>query len=110
MRAIVKLRKWMFLPAVALLLLPGSAAAVDCWSHIAATESNLAQVKREVENLPEKKKPRVKTFMADAERLLEEAKRECSQASDGVDRAKAAGKALVAQGNLAAAHLLIKAN
>jgi hypothetical protein len=92
------------------LLWPGSALALQCDSHVEQTERNLVQVKKLLKDVKEKNRPRIQGFIDDAAKILAKAKKECESAESPLDRSIAAARALVAQGNLGAAHLLIKAD
>ena len=92
------------------LLGPFAALAVDCKTHIEQTERNLAHVLKLMQEVKEKNRPRIQRFIDDAEKMLRQAKKNCEEAASPLDKTVAASKALVAQGNLAAAQLLIKAN
>ena len=93
---------------VAALLAPFPAFALDCETTIKQTERNLVRVQKLLGKVKEGKKPRIQSFIDDAEKLLAQAAKGCREAASPFDEAVAAGKALVAQGNLGAAQLLIK--
>ena len=92
------------------LLVSNTALAVDCDSHIEQTERNLAHVLELMKDVKEEAKTRIQHFIDDAQKLLRQARKNCDEAASPLDKSMAASKALVAQGNLAAAQLLIKAN
>ncbi len=92
------------------LLWPGSALALQCDSHIEQTERNMEHVKKLLKDVKEAKRPRIQGFIDDAAKMLAKAKKECESADSPLDRSIAAARALVAQGNLGAAQLLIKAD
>ena len=106
----MRVRHILFAILMAGLLWPGSALAVQCDSHIEQTERNLVHVKKLLEGVKEAKRPRIQNFIDDAAKILAKAKKDCKAADTPLDKSFAAAKALVAQGNLGAAQLLIKAD
>ena len=104
------MRRILFALLMAGLLWPGSALALQCDSHIEQTQRNLVHVKKLLEGVQEKSRARIQNFIDDAEKLLAKAKMDCKTADTPLDKSFAAAKALVAQGNLGVAQLLIKAD
>ena len=106
----MKGRQILFAFFLAGLLWPGSALAVQCDSHIEQTQRNLVHIKNLLEGVKEKNRHRIQNFIDDAEKLLSKAEKDCKAADTPLDKSFAIAKALVAQGNLGAAQLLIKAD
>ena len=107
----VSMKQFIATVVLAVGLLGSSAVlAVDCDSHIEQTERNLAHVLELMKDVKEEAKTRIQHFIDDAQKLLRQARKNCDEAASPLDKSMAASKALVAQGNLAAAQLLIKAN
>jgi hypothetical protein len=90
--------------------LPMVAAAQDCEEHIDSTRKSLATAIERMSDVPQSKRARVQGFLDDAARILAQAKDACDSAQSPLDRSFAIGKVLVAQGNISAAHLLIRAD
>lgn len=88
---------------------PLAAWAQDCREHVRSTEHSLATLKQSAGSVSAEKKPRVRGFLDDAARVLEAARGDCERAQTPLDHSFAIAKILVAQGNLAAAQLLIQA-
>lgn len=105
----MKAKLFVGLACAALLLIPAAQAGTDCNSHIEAGLKSLISVRDDAKKLTEEQRRKVENFLADAEKLLASARRECNDARTDLDKATAAGKALIAQGNVAAAQLLLKA-
>lgn len=87
---------------------PGARAG--CESEIKSTQASLTTTEARLDEVDAKKRSRIVSFIDGAKRMLAEAESDCRQDATGLDRATATGKALIAQGHLAAAQLLIKAN
>jgi hypothetical protein len=87
-----------------------AAHAQDCAQPVQSTGESLEMAKRQMAMISGQQRRRTEEFMADAERLLNEARAECDSAKTALERSYAIAKTLVAQGNLAAAQLFIKGN
>ena len=85
------------------------AAVADCRSQIDATLQSVASVREQARTLTAEQQRRVENFLQDAETLLDSATRECNEANTSLDRVEALGKALIAQGNVAAARAFLEA-
>lgn len=93
-----------------LLLLPAHAAAQTprCERETASARTTYRSVSAKLEKLPEDRRSQAASMLRDAERVLESATEACSSADTTYEHALATGKALVAQGHLAAAQLIIE--
>jgi hypothetical protein len=91
-------------------LLTLTALAQDCQEHVRSTAESLETAKRQMSMTAGQSRQRTVGFLADAERLLNEARTECERAKTPLESSYAIAKTLVAQGNLAAAQLFIKGN
>ena len=91
---------------VTLLGLPGAALAADCEKQIAAAERLIAEVGEKIDALPDEDRRLAQRFLDDASNVLEHAKRTCENATDGVDRALASSRVMIAVGNARAAELV----
>jgi hypothetical protein len=97
------------LAALALWSLSGlTAQAQDCREHVRSTAEGLETTKRQMSMTSGQNRQRTVGFLAEAERLLNEARAECERAKTPLESSYAVAKILVAQGNLAAAQLFIK--
>ena len=90
------------------LISPPSAKAVDCQTDIVAAEKNLKIIEEKLPEIEEDRRKRIELFLADAQKMIKRAQRKCAVAESGWDRVEAKAHALIAQGNLAAAQLLVK--
>lgn len=92
------------------LIMPNLVFAFDCESPVKHAERNARHLEELLGEAGDEKRLRVQSFIDDAEKLMAQAKKDCEAAASSLDEASAAAKALVAQGNLAAAQLLLKAD
>jgi len=90
------------------LVLPGTAQAVDCWDDIRSAEKTRQAVLDKVAEAEPRHRERIHGFINEAGTLLNTARRQCEEATTELERAQATAKALVAQGHLAAAQVLLK--
>jgi hypothetical protein len=85
------------------------APAQDCMQHIQSTEGTIQSLRGQLDSLEPDPRAKVEGFIADAEKILAAAREDCPRAQTPLDRSFVVAKVLVAQGNLAAAQLLLKA-
>ena len=93
-----------------LIFLPAAGRAQDCGQHVRTTEKSLATVRDAARGASEAKRSRIQGFVDDAARVLDSARADCERSQTPLDHSFAIAKVLVAQGNIAAAQLLIKAD
>jgi len=94
-----------------LAMLCGFAAAShaqDCAQHIQSTEETILALRQQASPLEGDMRSKVEGFIADAEQILIKAREDCPRAQTPLDKSFVIGKVLVAQGNLAAAQLILK--
>ena len=91
---------------VTLLGLPGAVLAADCEKQIAAAERLIAEVGEKIDALPDEDRRLAQRFLDDASNVLKHAKRTCENATDGIDRALASSRVMIAVGNARAAELV----
>ena len=89
---------------------PMLARAQDCAAQVSTTRQALQTAQAQVDGIREEKRRRIQGFLDDAARLLAQARSDCDRAQSPLDKSVAVAKVLVAQGNISAAHLLIKAD
>jgi len=96
--------------AAALIVLGGNAAAYaqDCMQHIESTEDSILALRRQVGDIESESRAKVEGYIADAEKIVVKAREDCPRAQTPLDRSFVIAKVLVAQGNLAAAQLVLK--
>ena len=94
---------------VALLwLAPAPAHAIDCASEVRSAEKTLAEMERQVGTAREANRPRIRGFLDEARKLIDQARADCKVAETEFAKATAIAKVALAQGELAAAHIFIK--
>jgi hypothetical protein len=87
---------------------PLATLAQDCAQRVLSTAEDLAVAKRQMAMTSGQNRQRTEEFVAEAARLLDEARAACERAKTPIERNYAIAKILVAQGNLDAARLFIK--
>lgn len=85
-----------------------AAHAIDCAQAIKNAEHNLNQVEAEAQHVRPQSKPRIKSFLSEARRLLTEARAMCAKAHTTTEKAEARAKVTLAEGDIAAANLFVK--
>jgi len=99
--------------ALAAILAAGYPAGVrgqDCHQHVRSTAESLEEAQRKAVMTSGQGRQRADLFLEDARKLLDEARAECDRATNVKEQGYAIAKALVAQGNVAAAQIFIKAS
>ena len=91
----------------ALFFLPGIVLA-DCESEIKSAEKMITSISKDVHFVDKERLPRLNAFLNDGKQVLEWAKKLCQKDETSLNRLEALGKALVAQGNLSAALLIVR--
>ena len=75
---------------------------------IKSREETILALRRQTPPLEADVRSKVEGFIADAEQIVIKAREDCPRAQTPLDKSFVVGKVLVAQGNLAAAQLILK--